>query len=247
MKLILPLLSALLAAPAFAAGPSEVSITWLGHATFELISPGGTKLLIDPFISGNPSTPPELKKLGDLKPNVILVSHSHGDHAADAIEIATASKAKLISAYEWVATQKLPDDQKAGGNVGGTFTVGDVTIHLVPAMHGSEPGGRPLGFVIDFAGGQKVYFSGDTWIFGDMALIQEIYKPTVLLLQVGGGPFNQDPTVAALAVKKYFKPKTIIPMHYGTWPILASEDAVKAAFKGDARLKVMKPGETAKL
>jgi L-ascorbate metabolism protein UlaG (beta-lactamase superfamily) len=114
-------------------------------------------------------------------------------------------------------------------------------------MHGSEPGGRPLGFVIDFPGGQKVYFSGDTWIFGDMALIQEIYKPTVLLLQVGGGPFNQDPTVAALAVKKYFKPKTIIPMHYGTWPILASEDAVKAAFKGDARLKVMKPGETAKL
>ncbi|MFO0726629.1 MAG: metal-dependent hydrolase [Myxococcota bacterium] len=251
MKRALPMIFLALALPAAAETTAKVapvvSLTWLGHATFELTSPGGTKILIDPFITANPKTPPELKKLADHKPDAILVSHSHWDHSADAQEIATASKAKVVSVFEWVNTLKLADDQKLGGNVGGTFVVGDVTIHLVPAVHSSEPSGRPVGFVLDFTNGQKIYFSGDTWIFGDMALIQEIYKPTVLLLQVGGGPYNEDPATAALAVKKYFKPSKIIPMHYDTWPPLADEAAVRAAFKGDSKLLVMKPGQTVQL
>lgn len=230
-----------------AATAHPVTIRWLGHATFEIVSPGGTRLMLDPFITGNPSTPDSLKKLarweGVHRPAAILVTHSHDDHALDARALAQATGAPVIGAYDWVNTLGLPAAQARGGNVGGTFRVGDVTIHLVPAMHGSVPGGRPLGFVLEFADGRTLYDSGDTWIFGDMALIQELYHPSILLLNVGGGPFTEDPPTAALAVKKYFHPATIIPMHYATFPGLATEADVRRAFAGDRRLAVMHPGE----
>ena len=127
--------------------------------------------------------------------------------------------------------------------MGGAFAVGDVTVHLVPAMHSSEPG-RPLGFVIRFADGRTLYHTGDTWIFGDMALIQEIHKPAIILMNSGGGPFTQNPAGAALALKKYFKPKVVIPMHYGTFPALATEADVTKAFAKDKRVTIMKPGES---
>lgn len=243
-------LAALLVAPGAGAESlakdGRIAVTWLGHATFEIVSPGGTRLLIDPFLTNNPKTPPARKKLDAYELDAILVSHSHPDHAADAVPLAKATKAKVIGVYEQVAALDIPDAQKAGGNVGGKFVVGDVTVHLVPAMHSSEPSGRPVGFVLKFADGRSLYHTGDTWIFGDMALIQEIHEPTILLFQAGGGPYNQDPTTAALAVEKYFRPKVIVPMHYGTFPVLADEAAVKKAFAGDDRLHVMKPGETAR-
>ena len=97
----------------------------------------------------------------------------------------------VISSYEWVNTLGLPAKQAMRGNVGGTFKVGDVTVHLVPAMHSSDPGGRPLGFVLEFADGRTLYHTGDTWLFGDMSLIQEMYRPGIILLGVGGGPYTQ--------------------------------------------------------
>jgi L-ascorbate metabolism protein UlaG (beta-lactamase superfamily) len=109
-------------------------------------------------------------------------------------------------------------------------------------MHSSEPG-RPLGFVLEFADGRTLYHTGDTWLFGDMSLIQELYHPNIILLGVGGGPFTQDPRTARLAVNKYFKPQTIVPMHYATFPGLATEAQVRAAFAGDRRLAVMQPGQ----
>jgi L-ascorbate metabolism protein UlaG (beta-lactamase superfamily) len=223
---------------------NQISIRWLGHAAFEITSPGGTTLLLDPFISGNPSTPDSLKNLARYRPAAILVTHSHDDHALDAKTIAQRSGAKVISTFEWVNTLKLPASQALGGNVGCTFRVGDVTIHVVPAMHSSAPGGRPIGFVIQFADGRTIYDTGDTWIFGDMALIQELYHPSIILLNVGGGPFTQDPKTARLEITKYFTPTTIIPMHYGTFPGLATEREVRAAFSGDRRLTVMRPGQT---
>jgi L-ascorbate metabolism protein UlaG (beta-lactamase superfamily) len=234
------------------AGPTKpISVQWLGHAAFEIVSSGGTRILIDPFLTGNPSTPDSLKALsrynGATKPAAILVSHSHGDHAADAKAIAVASGAPVIGAYDWVGTLGLPAAQTLGGNVGGAFTIGDVKISLVPAMHGSEPGGRPTGFILQFADGRTLYHTGDTWIFGDMALIQEIYHPDIILLGVGGGPYTQDPETAALAIRKYFRPTVIIPMHYATFPGLATENQVRSAFAGDGRLMVMKPGEAKKL
>jgi L-ascorbate metabolism protein UlaG (beta-lactamase superfamily) len=235
-----------LAATAGAQAHRPISVRWLGHAAFEIVSPGGTRLLLDPFLSGNPTTPDSLKDMaryaGPAKPAAVLVTHSHEDHSLDAKRIAQSSGAKLISAYEWVNAQGLPSSQAMGGNVGGTFVVGDVTIHLVPAMHSSEPG-RPLGFVLEFADGRTLYDTGDTWIFGDMALIQDMYHPNIILLGVGGGPYTESPAVARRAVNRYFTPQTIIPMHYATFPGLATEAQVRAAFAGDRRLQVMTPGQ----
>ncbi len=243
MRKSLFVLAALGAAAAASAQP--IRVTWLGHAAFEIVSPGGKKVLIDPFLKGNPKTPEELKDLSRYTPDLILVSHSHPDHASDAVEIAKASRAPVVSAFEWVSAQAgLPEEQKWGGNVGGSFKLGDVTVHLVPAMHSSDPGGRPVGFVLSFADGRSLYHTGDTWVFGDMALIQELYHPGIILLNVGGGPYTEDPAAAALAVKRYFKPQAIVPMHFGTFPALASEADVRAAFAGDKRLRLMKPGET---
>jgi len=232
-----------MAAPAWAAG--KIKVTWIGHATFEVVSPGGTTLLLDPFILKNPKAPAAFKDLARYKPDGILVSHSHFDHTADALAIATATGAKVVGASDHVRGFKLPKGQGLRGNPGGKVKVGDVVIHYVPAMHSSSPGGRPVGFVLEFTDGRTLYHTGDTGIFGDMSLIQELHKPNIILLQAGGGPFNQDPKAAALAIKKYFDPDVVVPMHYGTFGILAGEDEVRQVLGGDKRVKMMKPGESA--
>jgi L-ascorbate metabolism protein UlaG (beta-lactamase superfamily) len=231
-----------------AAAQQPVQVRWLGHATFEVVSPGGTRILIDPWLAQNPSTPDSLKATARwtgaaTRPAAILVSHSHFDHAADVKPIAQGSDAKVIGTFEYVSSLELPEAQALGGNVGGAFRVGDVTVHLVPAVHSSAPGGRPLGFVLEFADGRTLYHTGDTWIFGDMALIEERYHPSIILLNVGGGPYTEDPATAALAIRKFFHPTTIVPMHYATFPVLATEAQVRAAFANDRRLVVMRPGE----
>jgi len=230
-------------ASAAAAKATAIKVTALGHATFLVESAGGTRIMIDPWLRQNPATPAELKDPTRYHLNAVLVTHSHFDHAADAVELAKSADAPLISAFEWVSAQALPDKLKLGGNVGGKFRIGDVTIHLVPAMHSSEPSGRALGFVLSFADGRSLYHTGDTWIFGDMALIEEIYHPAIILLGVGGGPYGEDPTTARLAIEKYFKPDVIVPMHYGTFPALAQQAEVEAAFGKDKRVVYMKAGD----
>ncbi len=220
-----------------------ITVQWLGHAAFEVTSSTGTKILIDPFLSGNPSTPDSLKQLGRYHPQAILVTHSHADHALDAVTIATASGAPVIGAVEHIASFKLPAKQSMGGNVGGRFTIGDVIVHLVPAMHSSDPGGRPLGFVLEFSDGRTLYHTGDTWVFGDMSLIQEFYHPNIILLGVGGGPYTEGPKEALRAIQKYFTPDHIIPMHYGTFPGLSDEAEVKAVFGAERHTVVMRPGQ----
>ena len=226
---------------------SNITVHWLGHAAFEVISAGGTRILIDPFLTGNPTTPDSLKQLsrytGALKPAAVLISHSHFDHTQDAKAIATGSGAKVIGPYELVGTLGLPEAQAVGGSPGGSIKVGDVTVHIVPAMHSSEPG-RPVGFVLAFAAGRSLYHTGDTWLFGDMSLIEEAFHPSIILLCVGGGPFTEDPATAARAVRKYFHPSTIVPMHYGTFPGLATDAQVRAVFGGDRRVVMMTPGQS---
>lgn len=226
----------------------KIQVRWLGHASFEVVSPGGTRIMIDPWLGQNPSTPDSLKAVarwsGANKPAAILVSHSHFDHGGDAKAIAQATGAPVISTFEYAGSLGLPEAQVMGGNVGGLFKIGDVTVNLVPAMHSSDPGGRPLGFVLQFSDGGSLYHTGDTWIFGDMSLIEERFHPSIILLNVGGGPYTEDPTTAALAIKKYFHPKIIVPMHFATFPALATETQVRAAFKSNSRLTVMRPGET---
>jgi L-ascorbate metabolism protein UlaG (beta-lactamase superfamily) len=225
----------------------DVTVRWLGHAAFEVESPGGTKLVIDPFIKDNPLTPAPLKKLDRYKdadrPAAICVSHSHGDHSADAKEIAKLSGAPVIGMVEYVSSLELSAEQSKGGNVGGEIRIGDVSVHLVPATHSSETG-SPIGFVIEFSGGRTLYHTGDTWIMSDMALIEEVHHPDIVLTCAGGGPYTQNPKVAALAMKKFFKPSVIVPMHYATFPVLSTEADVRAVFEGDARAVIMKPGES---
>jgi L-ascorbate metabolism protein UlaG (beta-lactamase superfamily) len=222
---------------------TAIQVTSLGHATFLVESGGGTRIMIDPWLRQNPVTPAELKDPTRYRLHAVLVTHSHFDHAADAVELAKSANAPLISAFEWVSAQALPDTLKMGGNVGGAFRIGDVTVHLVPAMHSSEPSGRALGFVLTFADGRSLYHTGDTWIFGDMALIQELYHPNIILIAVGGGPYGEDPATAYLAIEKYFKPDVIVPMHYGTFPALSQQREVDAAFGKDKRVTYMKPGD----
>ncbi len=226
---------------------AKVKLRWLGHAAFEIESSGGTRLLIDPFITDNPVTPEPLKKLDRYtdadKPAAILVSHSHGDHSANAKEIAKLSGASVIGMVEWVSSLELSPEQSKGGNIGGEIRVGDVSVHLVPATHSTEAG-SPIGFVIEFADGRTLYHTGDTWIMSDMALIEEVHHPDIILTCAGGGPYTQNPTVAALAIRKFFKPSVIVPMHFATFPVLASEADVRAVFAEDSRAVIMKPGDT---
>ncbi len=232
--------------PGQAAG-GKITVTWIGHAAFEVISPGGTKILIDPFIMKNPKAPKAFKDLSRYKPDVILVTHMHGDHLGDAVALHKLTGVKILGVSDDMRSLGLdPNKEVIRGNPGGKVKIKDVVVNWVPALHSSSPSGRPVGYVLKFSDGRTLYHTGDTDIFGDMSLIQEIHKPNIILLQAGGGPFNQAPEIAKLAIKKYFKPDVIVPMHYGTWGILSSAAEVKKVFSGDSRVKMMKPGETAK-
>lgn len=225
-----------------------IEIQWLGHAAFRIGSGGGTTFLIDPFISRNPATPAELKDLSSYRPDFILVTHSHGDHLGDAFELARRHQAPIVSVSmpELFRKEELPESLMQTVNVGGSVRLGDAVVHVVPAMHGSEPSGRPVGFVIEFADGRSVYHQGDTWIFGDMALIEELYHPTIILMNAGGRAYNQSAEVGLMGINRWFKPRFIIPMHYASMPAMSTEEEVRTAIGHDPRVRFMKPGEVAR-
>lgn len=228
----------------WSAAKTPFQVLYLGHSAFEIVSSGGTRLLIDPFLRQNPTTPAAFKDTSRYRPNAILVTHSHFDHTGEAVEIAKQSGAPIISEFTWVTGLPLPEQQKKDIHTGGKIAIGDVTIHAVPAIHSSSPGGRPLGFVLTFADGRSLYHTGDTGIFGDMALIQELYHPNVILIDVGGGSHGQDPKTAALAIKKYFQPDVVVPIHFASLPGLVTAAEVRSAFAGDRRFRMMAPGQT---
>ncbi|MBF5043322.1 MULTISPECIES: metal-dependent hydrolase [Myxococcaceae] len=252
MLITLPLLAALLgAAPAASApAPQHFRVTWLGHAAFEVVSPGGTRLLIDPWLKENPRAPEAWRDLGRVAkepPAAILLTHSHGDHAQDVHALARLTGAPVVGTGETLRWLKVPEPQQLTVNVGGSLRIGDVTVHPVPAMHSCEPDGRPLGYVLVLPDGHSLYHTGDTWLFGDMALVQELLHPDVVLLNVGGGPYGMDPRTAALALRKYFKPSVVVPMHFATFEPLSTEAQVREAFAGDARVRYLVPGTPASL
>jgi L-ascorbate metabolism protein UlaG (beta-lactamase superfamily) len=163
------------------ADPPAIRVRWLGHAAFEIVSPGGTRLLIDPWLLENPATPARYKDTTfwsrpEARPSAILTTHPHGDHDGDVPLLARVSGAKVVATGDHLEAMGIPEGRYLSINIGGVQRVGDVEIHAVPAMHSSTPG-RALGYVLRFADGRTLYHSGDTWVFGDMALIERFFHP----------------------------------------------------------------------
>lgn len=226
---------------------APIRVTWLGHAGFEIVSSGGTRLLIDPWIDGNAAAPAAYRdstrySARVTRPDAILVTHAHGDHDADVPRLARLSGAPVVATGDHLEAMKIPEGHYLSINIGGVQRVGDVEIHAVPAMHSVEPG-HAIGYVLRFADGRTLYHTGDTWVFGDMAVIEKFFHPTVLLYGMGGGRAGQDPATAAVAIHEYFHPEVIVPMHVGTLPPpFATMEDVRRAFGADPRLRILVPG-----
>ena len=227
--------------------PGSIRVRWLGHAAFEVVSPGGTRLLLDPWLLENPSTPAVYRDTTywmrpENRPAAILATHPHSDHDADVALLARVTGAKVVAVGDHLEALHIPEGGYLSINIGGVQRVGDVEIHAVPAMHSSTPG-RALGFVLRFADGRSLYHTGDTWVFGDMALIERFFHPEIILIAAGGGRAGEDPATASFAIRSYFHPRVVVPMHWGTNPQLAGEAEVRAAFRGEERLRLMRPGQ----
>jgi len=226
-----------------------VKITWLGHATFRVETPGGKIILIDPWVMGNPACPTTERNV--KKVDVMLCTHGHFDHIGDAVEIAKKHNPKVVGIPElcgWLGKKGVK--QTAEMNKGGTQTVEDIKVTMVHADHscgikdGDEVvyGGEACGYVVEFANGVKIYHAGDTNVFGDMKIIRELYAPDIAMIPIGDH-YTMGPREAAYACN-LLKPKTVIPMHFGTFPPLIGRPSDLKKLVPDVEIREMKPGET---
>jgi len=236
--------------------PTDTTITWYGHACFEILSPGGKTILVDPWF-GNPSSPKSADAVNRC--DLLLVTHGHADHLGDALAIASRLRPAWPCIHEmslWLG-RRLPggNDAVIGFNKGGTVEVAGLRVTMTTADHSSGDWnaagettlylGEPAGFVIELESGYRVYHAGDTRAFGDMALIRDLYQPDLALLPIGGH-FTMGPVEAALAVE-LLGVKDVVPMHYGTFPLLAGTPAelvaaLTARGLGDVSVHAPAPG-----
>jgi L-ascorbate metabolism protein UlaG (beta-lactamase superfamily) len=235
-----------------AANLKGAKVTWLGHGTFRVTSPQGKVILFDAWTTGNPACPPELKQLE--KVDLLLMTHGHGDHVGDLAEIVTKHQPTTIAMAElagWIASKG--GEHVIDMNIGGSTTVDGITVTLTRAVHSSSlpdksgSAGEPTGFVVRLENGFTFYFSGDTDVFGDMALIRELYEPELAFLSIGDH-YTMGPKGAALAVG-LLGVKQVIPMHYGTFPILVGSPAglreeLNKRGLTDVEVLGMQPGQT---
>ncbi|HUA15374.1 MAG TPA: metal-dependent hydrolase [Verrucomicrobiae bacterium] len=226
-----------------------IRLTWLGHATFRMETPGGKTIIIDPWIMHNPACPPHEREVKSV--DIMLITHGHGDHIGDAVEIANKHHPKVVAIPEMAAwLQKKGVQQTAEMNKGGTQTVGDVKVTMVHADHscGIQDGdqlvygGEACGYVIEFSNGIKIYHAGDTNVFGDMAIIRELYAPDIAMLPIGDH-YTMGPREAAYACN-LLKPKTIVPMHFATFPVLSGTPGALQKLVPHLEITEMKPGVT---
>lgn len=225
-------------------------ITWLGHSTVLVTTAKGTNILIDPFIAGNPKYPKGFELPSKI--HFILLTHGHGDHISDVVPVAKKHGSTVVAIYELAAYVEGKGVAKTiGMNLGGTVQLDDVAATMVEAKHSSgaqdESGthyvGVAAGYVLSIAAGPVLYHAGDTAVFGDMQLIRELYQPEVAMLPIGGH-FTMGPDQASRAVR-YLAPKTVLPLHFGTFPPLTGTPEELAALV-DASVEVVcwSPGDS---
>lgn len=210
-----------------------IEIIWLGHGTFQLKLENGEIVIIDPWIDGNPKSPHGFKI---ERIDTMLITHGHSDHVSDAVDLALKFTPKVISNFEICAWLETKGVRNTGGmNKGGSQVSGSLKVTMTHAQHSSGIqdgtsivyGGEAAGFILHFADGRNAYFAGDTSVFSDMALYRELYAPQLAFLPIGDY-YTMDPKQAALAVR-LLGVKRVIPIHFGTFPILSGTPAELAA------------------
>ncbi|HYL68715.1 MAG TPA: metal-dependent hydrolase [Candidatus Limnocylindria bacterium] len=227
-------------------------LTWLGHSAFRITTPSGNVILIDPWVLSNPMTPAPDKKFDRI--DVMLVTHGHFDHIADAVALGKQFKPQVVGIFEtcgWLESKGVPNTNPM--NKGGTQKVGEIEITMVNAVHscgiqdGDQViyGGEACGYIVRLPGGLTIYHAGDTAVFGDMKIIGDMYAPQLALLPVGDR-FTMGPREAALAVR-LLNVQHVVPMHYGTFPVLTGRPELLREFTSDfpsLEIHALKPGES---
>lgn len=205
---------------------TSVQAFWLGHSAFKFISPSGNQILIDPFLSQNPSTPDNFKEPNDI--DFILLTHGHADHVGDTLQIAKRTGCQVISIVELSGLLKkngLAEDQAVEFNKGGTIEFDDFSVTLVSANHSSsfngEYAGDPGGLVLSFYDDITFYHLGDTNIFYDLELYGELYEPDIIAVPMGDY-YTMGPEEAAMCCD-LIQADYALPIHYGTFPVLTGD------------------------
>ncbi len=219
-----------------------MKLTFIGHAALKI--EGGKTVYVDPFITGNPVAKNTMADV--TQADVVVLTHDHADHLGDSHDICKKTGAAIVATYE-VATDAAEKgvERAEGMNIGGTITVDGVSISLVPAIHTAGLGGTPTGAVIEMDG-KTVYHAGDTSLMMDFQWIGEMYTPDIVFLPIGGR-FTMTPKLAVRAVEWLKIPK-VVPIHYGTWPIIdQSPQAFKEMVGDRSEVIIMNPGESIEL